>query len=129
MTINNKQRIYYSPIGKGMPVQHRVFYAPKGAGMSILYWQKLLNQLLQTNKPYEATMSNTNPMNDTVYRSPETEALSMKSGRHYFEIGCLCLLNGELDKCDAAMTDADAVAFYMENCKCSRHPEGERGTE
>ncbi len=129
MTINNKQRNFYSPIVNGMSVQHRVFYATKGAGMSVFYCQNMLNQLLQTNKPYETTMSNTNSMTDNVYRSLEKKASDMKNGRQYFEIGCLCLLNGEFDKCDAAMTDKNAVAFYMEKCKCSRHPEGERGTE
>lgn len=44
--------------------------------------------------------------------------------RDYFESGCLCILKDKtLQKAPAEMSNEDAVKLYMDNCKCSRHPE------
>lgn len=43
--------------------------------------------------------------------------------RKYFELGCLCILDGKLEKCSDEVTDDEAIKYYMEGCKCSRHPE------
>lgn len=40
----------------------------------------------------------------------------------YFEIGCVCLLTGRINKPDTQDLDL-AVDYYMEECTCSRHPE------
>ncbi len=40
------------------------------------------------------------------------------------ESGCLCILKDKtLQKAPAEMSNEDAVKLYMDNCKCSRHPE------
>ncbi len=44
--------------------------------------------------------------------------------RDYFESGCLCILKDKtLQKAPAEMSNEDVVKLYMDNCKCSRHPE------
>lgn len=43
--------------------------------------------------------------------------------RDYFEVGCLCILNGTIQKMGVECSDEDAVGFYSQECKCSRHPE------
>lgn len=42
--------------------------------------------------------------------------------RAYFEDGCICLPSGRIQKQNGG-SDDDAIAYYMANCKCSRHPE------
>lgn len=44
-------------------------------------------------------------------------------GREYFEDGCLCILNGLIEKSPSDVPNNVAFHHYMENCKCSRHPE------
>lgn len=40
----------------------------------------------------------------------------------YFEVGCLCLLTGRINKADTQDLEL-AADYYMEQCTCSRHPE------
>lgn len=42
--------------------------------------------------------------------------------REYFEVGCLCIINNKITK-QLSLNDKDAVDYYWDNCKCSRHPE------
>lgn len=42
--------------------------------------------------------------------------------RDYFERGCLCIIDATIQKQDTS-NDKDAVDYYWDNCKCSRHPE------
>lgn len=40
----------------------------------------------------------------------------------YFELGCLCLITGKINK--STHKDVKVKAkYYMDNCTCSRHPE------
>lgn len=39
----------------------------------------------------------------------------------YFEDGCLCLHKDKLSKPSNEVKDAEK--YYLDNCKCSRHPE------
>lgn len=41
--------------------------------------------------------------------------------RRYFEVGCLCILGGNIDQAAAPADDGDAIAFYEAQCKCSRN--------
>lgn len=42
--------------------------------------------------------------------------------RAYFEDGCACILQAKsLQACPTNMPDAEAVAFYEKNCRCSRN--------
>lgn len=43
--------------------------------------------------------------------------------RDYFEVGCLCILSGAVDAQPATTPDSDAAAYYLDRCRCSRHPE------
>ncbi|UKM53838.1 hypothetical protein VL2_gp025 [Pseudomonas phage vB_PaeM_VL12] len=65
--------------------------------------------------------------NDTEEAIQWIEALNDESESHmreYFENGCLCILRDKtLEKAPACMSNEDAVKLYMDNCKCSRHPE------
>lgn len=45
-----------------------------------------------------------------------------KPGREYFEKGCLCIINGDVEE-SLVMDNEAAVRYYMEKCKCSRHPD------
>lgn len=47
--------------------------------------------------------------------------------REYFEVGCLCILRGEVQKLGEEFSDEEAVEIYGKECKCSRHPEYGRG--
>lgn len=48
---------------------------------------------------------------------------SMKWWRDYFEDGCLCILRNATIAMDKSESDEAAVARYMAECVCSRHPE------
>jgi hypothetical protein len=42
--------------------------------------------------------------------------------REYFEDGCSCIHTAKtLRPCPTSIADAEAVAFYEQNCKCSRN--------
>lgn len=58
-----------------------------------------------------------------VSRSIEqAEQERLKLNREYFEDGCLCIHTSKtLQPCPTNMADAEAVAFYEQNCKCSRN--------
>ncbi|MCP1515644.1 hypothetical protein [Pseudomonas rhodesiae] len=46
----------------------------------------------------------------------------LKLNREYFEDGCLCIHTSKtLQPFPSNMSDAEAVAFYEQNCKCSRN--------
>lgn len=47
------------------------------------------------------------------------EAKRLKDNRNYFEVGCLCIKDGDLKQLPKSMDDGDAVEFYENNCKCS----------
>lgn len=49
-------------------------------------------------------------------------------GRRYFEQGCLCLIEGKFSILPSE-SNAKAVARYMAECKCSRHPEHGRASQ
>lgn len=51
-----------------------------------------------------------------------TEQERLKLNRKYFEDGCSCIHKLKtLQPCPTNMSDADAVAFYEQKCKCSRN--------
>jgi len=51
-----------------------------------------------------------------------TERERLKFNRAYFEDGCSCIHTTKtLQPCAVDMPDSDAVAFYEQNCKCSRN--------
>lgn len=54
-----------------------------------------------------------------------TEEERVKLLRDYFEMGCLCIINGEL-KISPNESNEAAVSKYYKECKCSRHPEYKR---
>lgn len=60
----------------------------------------------------------------TASRSTENDT----GGRRYFEDGCLCLIGGQMHII-ASESNQNAVARYMAECKCSRHPEHGRGAK
>ena len=41
--------------------------------------------------------------------------------RQYFEIGCLCVLGGRIDKAAVPADDGDAIVFYEARCECTRN--------
>lgn len=43
----------------------------------------------------------------------------------YFEVGCLCLMLGKIEKPKSGYLE-DKLAYYMDNCTCSRHPESSK---
>lgn len=43
----------------------------------------------------------------------------------YFEVGCLCLMLGKIEKSKSRCLE-DKLAYYMDNCTCSRHPESSK---
>nr|EIU2716228.1 hypothetical protein [Pseudomonas aeruginosa]EIU2863047.1 hypothetical protein [Pseudomonas aeruginosa] len=46
----------------------------------------------------------------------------LKLNREYFEEGCACIHSSKtLQLCPTNMPDSEAVAFYEQNCKCSRN--------
>lgn len=47
----------------------------------------------------------------------------MKELRDYFETGCICILNGSVHVVPSE-GDEEASDRYMNECECSRHPEG-----
>lgn len=52
----------------------------------------------------------------------QAEEERLKLNRKYFEDGCLCIHTSKiLQPCPTNMADAEAVAFYEQNCKCSRN--------
>ena len=51
----------------------------------------------------------------------DKEQQRVKHNRDYFEAGCLCMRSGKLSKQPETVSDAEAVKFYEENCKCSRN--------
>lgn len=54
--------------------------------------------------------------------SEHAENERLKMNREYFENGCLCILKAKtLQVCPSNMADTEAVAFYEQNCKCSRN--------
>ena len=51
-----------------------------------------------------------------------TEDERLKMTRKYFEDGCACIHTTKtLQACPTNMADSEAVAFYEQNCKCSRN--------
>jgi len=55
-------------------------------------------------------------------RAADAEQARVKGSRDYFEDGCACIhASKTLKPCPADMPDAEAVAFYEQNCKCSRN--------
>jgi hypothetical protein len=51
-----------------------------------------------------------------------SEAVRLSENRDYFERGCACIHKTKtLQPCPTDMSDADAVAFYEQHCKCSRN--------
>lgn len=51
-----------------------------------------------------------------------TEDERLKMNREYFEDGCACIHTTKtLQVCPTNMADSEAVAFYEQNCKCSRN--------
>lgn len=58
----------------------------------------------------------------TEQQEQEQEQERLKLNREYFEDGCACIhVEKTMQPCPTKMTDADAVAFYEQNCKCSRN--------
>ena len=54
--------------------------------------------------------------------SHQKEQDRLKLTRDYFEDGCSCIFTSKtLQPCPTNMADADAVAFYELNCKCTRN--------
>jgi len=51
------------------------------------------------------------------------EAERLKWLRDYFEEGCLCILSGAIKALPSSSSDRDAAAYYLDHCRCSRHPE------
>lgn len=56
-----------------------------------------------------------------------TRGGDLRPFRSYFEDGCLCVLDGTLQKAEQNMTDGEALDYYIANCKCSRHPNASEG--
>ena len=44
-----------------------------------------------------------------------------RKARAYFEDGCLCIINKEMDKQPESVSDDDAATYYENNCTCSRN--------
>lgn len=42
--------------------------------------------------------------------------------RQYFEVGCLCIISGDI-RVRSLESDKDAAERYVRECECSRHPE------
>lgn len=42
--------------------------------------------------------------------------------RQYFEVGCLCIILGDI-RVRSLESDKDAAERYVRECECSRHPE------
>lgn len=45
----------------------------------------------------------------------------LAEARSYFERGCLCIANGDVNRIPKTTSDEDAVKYYEESCKCSRN--------
>jgi hypothetical protein len=41
--------------------------------------------------------------------------------REYFEVGCLCILDGKVERLEAEVNNWKAVEYYEDNCTCSRN--------
>lgn len=55
-------------------------------------------------------------------KAKRAEEETLNWHRKYFEDGCACIHRAKsLKPCPASMSDAEAVAFYEQNCKCSRN--------
>ena len=52
----------------------------------------------------------------------QAEQERLTFNREYFEAGCSCIHTTKtLQPCPTNMADCEAVAFYEQNCKCSRN--------
>ncbi|HBN9243703.1 TPA: hypothetical protein NQI75_005353 [Pseudomonas aeruginosa] len=52
----------------------------------------------------------------------QAEQERLRLNREYFEEGCGCIHKAKtLQPCPTNMPDSEAVAFYEQNCKCSRN--------
>ena len=43
----------------------------------------------------------------------------------YFEVGCLCLIVGKIQKSKSDYLE-EKLAYYMDSCTCSRHTESSK---
>jgi len=41
--------------------------------------------------------------------------------REYFEQGCLCIANGDMNKLPEETPDREAATYYQQHCACSRN--------
>lgn len=55
-------------------------------------------------------------------QTEQQEQERLKINREYFEDGCACIhVAKTMQPCPTKKPDAEAVAFYERNCKCSRN--------
>lgn len=93
-------------------VDLKVIHLPDGKGILPDYWQAWVN----------GTQDDGVTQNEAILNAfNRHESNRAATGREYFELGCLCILNGALEKCSKDVADWDAVDFYHKNCKCSRN--------
>ncbi len=54
--------------------------------------------------------------------SQQVEEQRLSQNREYFESGCACIHREKtMELCPTNTPDTEAVAFYEQNCKCSRN--------
>jgi hypothetical protein len=59
---------------------------------------------------------------NTHQTAENEEVARLKDTRVYFEDGCACIhADKTLNVCPETMPDREAVAYYEQNCKCSRN--------
>jgi hypothetical protein len=105
---------------------------PKAGDMRWLKGRKVWQVRQQEKHQQGYVVSNGRPVWEWVNRGSDrdrewryTAAQSTENdteGRRYFEDGCLCLIAGQMHII-ASESNQKAVARYMAECKCSRHPE------
>lgn len=99
-------------------------------------WQVRQQEFSQIHRAY--IVSNGRPVWEWVDRGSDRDrewrytdshsTVNDTEGRRYFEDGCLCLIGGQMHII-ASESNQKAVARYMAECKCSRHPEHGRGAK
>lgn len=50
-----------------------------------------------------------------------SECYRLKLVRAYFETGCLCIKNGDIEMLKEGTNDREAVNYYEKSCFCSRN--------
>lgn len=85
-------------------------------------WNKCRDEFIdKANKVFQ------DALREEEMKTYQKKQAQYKDGRDYFERGCLCIINGEIEE-STVMDNEAAVRYYMSECKCSRHPDYPQNT-